>query len=137
MSVPAPQRGHGELEVNTKARELAVYTFRIVANDKWFPTSQHAYVAKLQSCALEIAALCWEANSIKVDNNASRYQRRITLQELAAERCNHMMLLIEIAKPLFHLRTTRERHWIGLAKDLRAMIRAWSDKDAVRLKPKA
>lgn len=136
MSVPVPQRGHGELEVNTKARELAVYTFRIVANDKWFPTSQRAFVVKLQTCVLEIATLCWDANSIKVDDNIDRYRRRISLQEQAAEQCNRMMLLIEIAKPLFHLKSTRVRYWIGMARDLRAMIRAWSDKDAKRLLPK-
>jgi hypothetical protein len=114
-----------------------VYTCRIVANDKWFPTTQHAYVAGLQSCALEIAALCWEANNIKVDDSIDRYRRRVSLQEEAAEKCNRMMLLIEIAKPLFHLKSTRVRYWIGLARDLRAMIRAWTEKDAKRLLPKA
>ena len=37
MSVPVPQRGHGELEVNTKARVLTVYTLKILENEKWFP----------------------------------------------------------------------------------------------------
>ena len=40
MSVPVPKRDSGELEVNTMARSLTVYTFQILANPKWFPQSQ-------------------------------------------------------------------------------------------------
>ena len=65
MSVPVPNRGHGELEVNTKARALTVYTLKILENEKWFPKSQIAFITKLQDCAIEIQALCWEANEIK------------------------------------------------------------------------
>lgn len=66
MSVPVPKRGHGELEVNSKARALTVYTLKILENEKWFPKEQAAFIAKLQDCAIEIQALCWEANNIKV-----------------------------------------------------------------------
>lgn len=103
MSVPVPQRTQGELEVNTRARILCVYTFKILENEKWFPKSQTAFITKLQDCVVEIQALCWEANNIKVDKSAERYQRRIDLQDQAAEKCNRMMMLIETAKPLFHL----------------------------------
>ena len=135
MSVPVPQRTQGELEVNTRARILCVYTFKILENEKWFPKSQIAFITKLQDCVVEIQALCWEANNIKVDKSAERYQRRINLQDQAAEKCNRMMMLIETAKPLFHLQSKRVRYWIGLCRDLRTLIRAWRDKDASRLKP--
>lgn len=135
MSVPVPKRGHGELEVNTKARVLTVYTLKILENDKWFPKSQIAFITKLQDCVIEIQALCWDANNIKVDGNQDRYRRRLDKQDQAAEMCTRLMMLIETAKPLFHLETRRVRYWIGLAKDLRTMIRAWRDKDAQRLKP--
>ena len=137
MSVPVPQRGHGELEVNTKARALTVYTLKILENEKWFPKEQAAFIAKIQDCAIEIQALCWEANSIKVDTSQERYRRRLDKQDQAAEMCNRMMMLIETAKPLFHLTSKRVRYWIGMTKDLRTMIRAWRDKDAQRLKPEA
>lgn len=135
MSVPAPKRGHGELEVNTKARELVVYTLIILVNEKWFPKDQSAYIAKLQDCAIEIASLCWEANNIMVGKSEERYKRRIDLQDQAAEKCNRMCMLIEIAKPLFHLTSKRVRHWIKLTTDLRGIIRNWHDGDVQRLKP--
>lgn len=135
MSVPVPNRGHGELEVNTKARALTVYTLKILENEKWFPQSQIAFITKLQDCAIEIQALCWEANEIKVNGNEQRYQRRIELQDLAAGKCNRMTMLIETAQPLFHLQTKRTRYWIGLVITLRNLIRGWREKDVIRLKP--
>ena len=137
MSVPVPNRGHGELEVNTKARALTVYTLKILENEKWFPKSQVAFITKLQDCAIEIQALCWEANEIKVNDNEQRYLRRIDLQDNAAEKCNRMTMLIETAQPLFHLQTKRTRYWINLVVTLRNLIRGWRDKDVIRLKPKS
>ena len=135
MSVPVPQRGHGELEVNSKARALTVYTLVILENEKWFPKSQSAFIDMLRTCVIEIQSLCWEANNIKVDGNQKRYERRIDLQDQAAEKCNRMCMLIETAKPLFHLESKRVRHWIKLTVELRSLIRGWHDKDVNRLKP--
>ena len=136
MSVPVPNRGHGELEVNTQARALTVYTLHILENEKWFPQRQQKYIEKLQDCVIEIQALCWEANEIKVNGNVERYNRRIGLQDMAAEKCNRMTMLIETAKPLFHLKTKRTIYWIRQSVALRNLIRGWRDKDVTRLKPK-
>ena len=133
--MPVPKRGHGELEVNTKARALTVYTLKILENEKWFPQTQKAFITKLQDCVIEIQALCWEANEIKVAGNAERYKRRIDLQDQAAEKCNRMNMLIETAKPLFHLQSKRVRFWIKQTSDLRNMIRGWRENDIKRLKP--
>ena len=135
MSVPVPKRNEGELEVNTKARALTVYTLKILENEKWFPKTQIAFITKLQDCAIEIQALCWEANNIKVNGDEERYKRRIDLQDQAAEKCNRMMMLIETAKPLFHLESKRVRYWIETTRELRNYIRGWHDKDVDRLKP--
>lgn len=135
MSVPVPNRGHGELEVNTKARALTVYTLKILENEKWFPQTQRKFIEKLQDCAIEIQALCWEANEIKVNGNELRYRRRLDLQDRAAEKCNRMTMLIETAQPLFHLRFKRTRYWIEQTVTLRNLIRGWHDKDVSRLKP--
>lgn len=136
MSVPSSQRKSGELDVNTKARGLTVYTFQILANPKWFPLNQSTYIGELQRCVLEIQALCWEANNIRVDDDMQRYEYRMELQDRAASKCNRMMMLIETAKPLFHLESRRVRFWIAKAKELRAIIRGWHKKDAERLMPK-
>lgn len=137
MSVPVPSRSHGELEVNTKARALTVYTLKILENDKVFPKTQAAYIGMIQECVINIQALCWEANNIKVDGNQDRYAKRLRLQDDAADGCNRMCMLIETAKPLFHLASKRVRYWISLTVELRTMIRGWRDGDSKRLKPGA
>jgi hypothetical protein len=136
MSVPVPNRGQGELEVNTKARALTVYTLKILENEKWFPQTQRRFIEKLQDCVIEIQALCWEANEIKVNGNELRYRRRLDLQDRAAEKCNRMAMLIETAHPLFHLHAKRIRYWMNLTITLRNYIRGWHEKDVTRLKPK-
>lgn len=135
MSVPVGKRSRGELEVNTKARALTVYTLKILENEKWFPPKQQAYITKLQDCAIEIQALCWEANNIRVDGDNGRYERRIALQDMAAERCNRLQMLIETAKPLFHLESRRVRYWTKMTTELRASIRSWRESDIKRLRP--
>lgn len=136
MSVAVPNRGTGELEVNTQARVLVVYTLKILENKKWFPQEQEKYIEKLQDCVIEISALCWEANEIKVDNDWDRYRERLRLQDKAASLCNRMLNLIEIAKPLFHLTSKRVRYWSRETRKVRATIRGWRQENAERLKPK-
>ena len=136
MSVPVPMRSHGELEVNTKALELCIYTLRVTSNQKTFPIDQLSFTEKIREAAIEIHLLCWEANNIKVGNDIDKYNRRINLQSMAADRCNRLCALIEIAKGLFHLKSKRAVYWVGLTVNLRAMIRAWHDSDVKRLKPK-
>lgn len=114
---------------------MTVYTLKILENKKWFPDEQKAFIAMLQECVIEIQALCWEANNIKVNGNEERYKRRIDMQDRAAEKCNRMMMLIETAKPLLHLQSKRVRFWIKLTSELRNYIRGWHDKDVERLKP--
>ena len=112
-----------------------MYTLRILENEKWFPQGQKPFIDKLRDCAIEIQALCWEANEIKVNGSMERYLRRIDMQDQAAEKCNRMNMLIETAKPLFHLESKRVRYWIKQTSDLRNMIRGWREKDIARLKP--
>lgn len=135
MSVPVNQRTQGELEVNVKARTLCVYTLKITANEKHFPVEQKAFTEKIRTASIDIYTLCWEANNIRVDGRMDRYLRRIALQETAADKCNTLCALIEIAKSLFHLSSKRCIYWIDQTVKLRAMIRAWANSDLKRLKP--
>ena len=135
LSVTVDNRGEGELTVNTKARALTVYTHVILSNEKWFPITQENYKKRLLDCVIEIQELCWEANNIKVGKSMSRYEMRMNMQDMAASRCNRMMMLIETAKPLFHLTSKRVRFWLGMTKNLRDLIRGWHERDAERLRP--
>ena len=134
MSVPKEQRSKGTLNVNIEARRLAVYTMRITANIKWFPADQKDYTDRLRNAAVDIHTLCWLANNIKADS-AAHIMRRTQLQDRAAEKCNELAALIELAKPLFHLTTKRCYFWIMKTNELRGMIRGWRDSDMQRLTP--
>ena len=136
MSVPAPKRGVGELDVNTKALQMTVHTFRNLQNEKYFPKDQEVFINEMRQCALDIQRLCWMANNIKVDDIQSRYERRLDLQDRAAEKCNDMVMLIETAKKLFHLTWRKTAYWIKQYTALRSQIVAWHNSDVKRLKPK-
>ena len=136
MSVPVPKRGEGELEVNTKARNMTAHTFKNLENEKYFPKGQEVFINRMRECALDIQGKCWIANNIKVDDVKSRYDRRMNLQEEAADKCNEMIMLIETAKQLFHLSGKKTAYWINQYAELRAMIRSWHGKDVIKQKPK-
>lgn len=135
MSVSKPLRQEGQLEINVEARALCTYTLLITSNEKHFPVEQKSFTEKLRDAAIEIHLLCWEANNIRVDNNADKYNRRITLQNEAADKCNRLAALIDVAKPVFHLSSKRTIYWMKLTLELRNKIRAWRDSDVKRLKP--
>ena len=135
MSVSKPLRKEGQLEINIEARALCAYTLNITSNEKHFSVSQKSFTEKIRDAAIEIHLLCWEANNIKVNGEEDRYQRRISLEEKAADKCNRLAALIDVAKPVFHLSTKRTLYWMGLTLDLRNKIRAWHMSDSKRLKP--
>ena len=124
------------MEACVKARELCVYTLRITVNPKIFkPEYQHALTDKIVDTALEIQNLSWSANNVLV-NSAEDMYRRLDYQDRAADACNNLLSLIEIAKPIFHLATKRVIHWSGLAIETRKLIRAWREADRKRYSAK-
>ena len=135
MSVPVPKRKTGELDVNTLARALCVYTLRITANPKTFQPDQVSYTELLRRCAIQIHTMCWRANNIRVAGSQQRYEDRITAQARAADLCNDLYAMIEVAKPLFHLSSKRVIYWQKQVVNVRNHIRAWHDVDVKRLKP--
>ena len=63
------------------------------------------------------------------------FQERLKLQVLAIRGCNDLLaLIIQLAKPLFHLTAKRVRYWgtqtIGIRKDLQS----WNVNDKKRYK---
>ena len=135
MSVRVDQRIKGKLNVDIHTCDLCVYTLKITANSKTFTPAQEDLTQKIREAAIEIHLLCWEANNIKVDKNEERYKRRIELEAEAADRCNRLCALIEIAKPLFHLSSKRVKYWTEKTTSVRQEIRAWRESDIKRLKP--
>lgn len=124
------------MEACVKARELCVYTLRITVNPKIFkPEYQHALTDKIVDTALEIQKLSWSANNVLV-NSAEDMYRRLDYQDRAADACNNLLSLIEIAKPIYHLATKRVIFWSGLAIETRKLIRAWREADRKRYSAK-
>lgn len=134
-SVPVEERDEGTLRVNTAARNMAAYTLHITANPKHFDESHKDLILMIRKLAVGICVKCWRANNIKVGKNERRYIDRITLQEQAADDCNDLCCLIELAQPVFHMTTRRKCHWKHQVEEVRNIIRGWHDKDVQRLKP--
>lgn len=136
MSVPENQRTQGKLEVSVKSRDLAVYTLQITKNKKIFSEEyQDAITDKIISTALNIHTLVWSANNTLVNSEQDMIYR-LNMQDKAASQCNVLLSLIDIAKPLFHLRSKRVMFWGSKVIETRNLIRSWRNADYKRYAPK-
>lgn len=132
MSVPENSRTKSKLEVCVKAHDLCCYTLQIAANKKIFTEEyQRSLTDRIVETAIGIHCDCWNANNIYV-RDAEDYQERKRLQEEAARKCNILLSLMDIAKPLFHLTAKRVYYWGKLTIEARNLIRAWRDSDKKR-----
>ena len=132
MSVPVNKRTTGKLEVCIKSRDLAVYTLQITKNKKIFSEDyQDAITDRIISAALNIHVLVWAANNILVSSRQDMIER-LSLQDKAAAQCNVLLSLIDIAKPLFHLKTKRVMFWGEKVITTRNLIRTWRNADRKR-----
>lgn len=132
MSVPENSRTKSKLEVCVKAHDLCCYTLQITANKKIFTEEyQRSLTDRIVETAIGIHCDCWNANNIYV-RDAEDYQERKRLQEEAARKCNILLSLMDIAKPLFHLTSKRVFYWGKLTIETRNLIRAWRDSDKKR-----
>lgn len=75
------------------------------------------------------------ANNILV-KSTQLAQMRLCYQHEAANCCNDLLLLIQLAKPVFHLAGKRVKYWGGLVLKARELIRAWHDANAKEYKTK-
>lgn len=133
MSVPVGERGEGKLEVIVMAQKLATYTIKITKNKKVFtPEYNDAITADIIHTAKDIFVSCWEANNIRVNKNPERAKERLKLQEYAAQQCNNLLTLIQLAQPIFHLTGKRVRYWSIMTLGTRMHIRKWNETDRKR-----
>lgn len=135
MSVPVNQRSHGKLEACSKAYELSVYTLRITKNKKIFTEDyQDVLTDKITNLAVDIFILSKAANDIVVrtEKDKENYNARIAMQTDAIRKCGQLSSMILLAKPIFHLSSKRVKYWVGLTKETRTLLKAWSDSDKKR-----
>lgn len=129
MSVPASLRSESKLEVIIQARSLASYTINITKNQKTFPPEYNNGITNnIIETATNIYMNCWTANNIYV-NSVEDMQERLWLQEKACNDCNNLLALIQLAQPIFHLKTKRIKFWGSKTIEVRNKIRKWNESD--------
>lgn len=134
MAVVETNRTEHVLQVAVKAMDLAKYTLQITRNEKIFTLEYKGVVTdKIVSDATDIYRWIWKANNIRVKDHSS-WERRSALQILAKELCNDMIALINLAKPIFHLKTKRVKYWVEKIVEVRMLIEKWHERDAERYK---
>lgn len=134
MSVIESRRKESTLLASVKAKELATYTLRITRNKKIFLLEYKEDVSdKIISDAINIFRFIFKANEIRVKDD-NDWKRRSSLQKFAIEKCDDMLALIALAKPLFHLKTKRVEYWVGKIVEVRALIEKWHNRDTERYK---
>lgn len=132
MSVPETERGKGKFDVLIKANDLATYTIRITKNPKVFlPEYQTALTDDIIRAAKNVFIHAWTANNIRVVERDDWAERK-RLQEQAAQECNNLLALIQIAKPVYHLKAKRVKYWGQKIIDARNAIRDWKAGDNKR-----
>ena len=133
MAVVEGKRGKSKFEVLVEANDLAIYTIRITKNKKVFAEEyQTALTNDIIHTAKEIYIKCWTANNIKVGKEADKWKKRKELQEDAANECNNLLALMQMAKPLFHLKSKRVEYWAAKTLKVRQLIRDWKESDQRR-----
>lgn len=134
MSVPESLRTESKLDVIIKARSLTAYTIQITKNQKTFPPEYNNGITNsIIQTATNIYMNCWTANNIYV-KTIEDMQERLWLQEKACNECNNLLALIQLAQPIFHLKTNRIKFWGSKTIEVRNKIRAWNESDVKRYK---
>jgi len=122
------------LQAGLKTRGLAAYTIRICANPKTFdPKYDRFLTQRLVDKAVDIHTLVWTANSIRTTTH-ERYMQRGQMQMDARHACDTMLCLIDMAKPVYHLRGDRAKYWSNLVREARTLIDGWMRSDYERYK---
>ena len=133
MSVPEGKRTKSAMEVHIKAQELAVYTAKILSNEKIFDSSvDKEIINRIRNCAYDICVKAWSANKIRANTNQVNREMRYRLQQEAIALCDQMLTYIGIAKQVFHLRSKRMKYWTEQITNTQRLLQAWKESDVSR-----
>ena len=134
MAVPEGERRPCKMDVFMYELDLVTYTPRITRNEKIFlPEYKGCITDDIVETAKNIYIDSWDANNIRVlKRGDSNWEERNRLQLRAATNCNRLLTLIGIAKTSFHLKSKRDKYWVGKVLKIRGMIRNWNESDSER-----
>lgn len=132
MSVVKSKRSQSELDVITKARELAVYTIKIVSNENNFPKRHRWWIANdIVSGATSIHRNLIRANEVFVVDNFD-YELRRKYQSEAITDIAALLSDITIAYELFDIKGKRMLYWTDLIIEVQNLTKAWKRSDNKR-----
>lgn len=115
-------KAENELRVITKAKELALHSYRVTSNTDKFPKKyRHSIADKIQNRCLDIQDKLIEANSIKIENKELRCE---TITQ-AITHCNQLSSYIELAMNLQLISGNSAKYWSKLVRDVKHMAIAW------------
>ncbi len=125
MSVPESERQKGELVALSKALEVATYSIKIMANQSKFDSRYDAVLANdLKSSALAVYKYAWFAHDLHVTDKDT-LQVKTELQLRSIQACSELLVYVNIAHMIYHLKSKRAEYWMKLILDCRQLLRDW------------
>ena len=116
-----------DLKVITKAKELAVHTFKLTSNCNRYPKKyRHSLVDRMQIKSLDIHDALLEANRI---NNVVNKRERCEMITRAITHCDELLFYIELSINLGLLADNSAEYWSKMARDVKYMAIAWRTKE--------
>ena len=116
-----------DLKVIVKAKELAVYSFKLTSNCNRYPKKyRHSLVDEIQKKSLQIHNTLLEANRI---NNVTRKHERLEMITTAITYCDEMLFYIELSMNLNLLADNSNAYWSKMVSDVKFMAIAWRTKE--------
>lgn len=119
--------GDNDLKVIVKAKELAVYSFKLTSNCNRYPKKyRHSLVDRIQVKSLDIYETLLEANRI---NNVSHKRERCETITKAITICDEMLFYIELSMMLDLLTDKSAEYWSKMVQDVKYMAIAWRTRE--------
>ena len=116
-----------DLKVIVKAKELAVYTFKLTSNVNRYPKKfRHSLVDRIQIRSMDIYETLLEANRI---NNVTHKRERCEMITRAVTFCDALLFYIELSMNMELLNDKSAQYWSKMVQDVKYMSIAWRTKE--------
>ena len=107
---------------------MTTHTIRICSNPKIFVIEYSLISNKIINLTLDIYEDVRKAASTRV-HTLQEWQIRQKYQLAALSKCDALLSMIDIAKPLYHLEGKKTRYWIKLTVNTKTLLQYWTKKE--------
>ena len=116
-----------DLKVIVKAKELAVYSFKLTSNCNRYPKKyRHSLVDRIQIRSMDLYEALLEANRI---HNKTHRRERCEMITRAITLCDELLFYIELSMSLDLLKGTSADYWSKMVTDVKYMSIAWRTRE--------